>query len=153
MVAGSIFANASSTGANTVNSSPFRVSTRFTSGFSWPETAAVSVVSSGLFDAAVATGSVDMPSTEPAPSGTCSAYAAHPAPTRSAAGSISSMASSLGVASSDMAGASLSAAAPPELQPTSPSDAAAKIEKTARAVRVLRDVDRIGVLLRGCQPR
>ena len=58
MVAGSIFANASSTGAKTVNSSPFSVSTRSTSGFSWPETAAVSVVSSGLLDAATATGSV-----------------------------------------------------------------------------------------------
>ena len=53
MVAGSIFANASSIGAKTVNSSPLRVSTRLTSGLSWPETAAVRVVSSGLFDAAV----------------------------------------------------------------------------------------------------
>ena len=34
MVAGSIFANASSTGAKTVNSSPLSVSTRSTSGFS-----------------------------------------------------------------------------------------------------------------------
>ena len=73
IVAGSIFANASSTGANTVNSSPFSVSTRSTSGFSWPETAATRVVSSGLFEAATATGSVDMPTTEPAPSGTASA--------------------------------------------------------------------------------
>ena len=73
MVAGSILANASSTGAKTVNSSPFSVSTRLTSGFSWPETAAVSVVSIGLFEAATATGSVDMPTTEPGPSGTASA--------------------------------------------------------------------------------
>ena len=73
MVAGSILANASSTGAKTVNSSPLRVSTRLTSGLSWPDTAATRVVSSGLFDAATATGSVDMPVTEPGPSGTAAA--------------------------------------------------------------------------------
>ena len=52
-----------------------------------PETAWVSVFSIGLFDAAVATGSIDMPETEPGPLGTCPAYAAQLAPTRSAAGS------------------------------------------------------------------
>ena len=63
-------ANASSTGAKTVNSSPFSVSTRLTFGLSWPETAATRVLSSGLLLAAVATGSSAMPETEPAPSGT-----------------------------------------------------------------------------------
>src|SRR6478735_9005144 len=88
MVAGSIFAKASSTGANTVNSLPFRVSTRLTSGLSLPLTADTRVVRSGLLDAATATGSCDMPSTEPAPLGTASAYAWQPEPTRLAAGSI-----------------------------------------------------------------
>ena len=36
-------------------------------------TAAVSVVRRGLFEAATATGSADIPATEPAPWGTCSA--------------------------------------------------------------------------------
>src|SRR4051812_27275847 len=62
-VAASILANASSVGAITVNSPPLRVSTRFTPGLSLPETAAVSVVSIGLFEAAVATGSLAMPAT------------------------------------------------------------------------------------------
>ena len=87
MVAGSILANASSVGANTVNSLPFRVSTRFTLGLSWPDSAWVSVVSIGLLDAATVTGSCAMPVTEPGPVGTCSAYAAQPVPTRFAAGS------------------------------------------------------------------
>src|SRR4051794_34004307 len=85
-VAASILANASSVGAITVNSRPLSVSTRFTPGVSLPETAWVSVLSIGLFDAAVATGSIDMPETEPGPDGTCSAYAPQRAPTRSAAG-------------------------------------------------------------------
>lgn len=41
----------------------------------------------GLFDAATVTGSAAMPATEPGPSGTCSAYAAHPDPMRADAGS------------------------------------------------------------------
>src|SRR4051812_48120340 len=86
-VAASILANASSVGAITVNSPPLRVSTRFTPGLSLPETAAVSVVSIGLFEAAVATGSLAMPATEPGPSGTCLAYAAQLLPTRPEAGS------------------------------------------------------------------
>jgi hypothetical protein len=45
------------------------------------------VVNMGLFDAATATGSCDMPATEPGPLGTFCAYAAQPFPTRSAAGS------------------------------------------------------------------
>src|ERR1700712_334898 len=87
MVAASSFANASSVGAITVNSPPLRVSTRFTPGLSLPDTAAVSVVSIGLFDAAVAPGSLAMPATEPGPSGTCLAYAAQLLPTRPEAGS------------------------------------------------------------------
>ncbi len=67
MVAGSILANASSVGANTVNSPPLSVSTRFTFGFSWPDSAEVSVVSIGLFDAATVTGASAMPLTEPGP--------------------------------------------------------------------------------------
>ena len=39
----------------------------------WPETAAVNVVSNGLFDAATATGSCAIPVTEPGPVGTCAA--------------------------------------------------------------------------------
>src|SRR3954454_2780739 len=80
-------ANAESTGAKTVKSPPLSVSTRFTFGLSLPETAATSVVSSGLLEAAVATGSWAMPLTDPAPAGTFLAYAAQPGPTRSAAGS------------------------------------------------------------------
>ena len=73
MVAAGILAKASSTGANTVNWPPLSVSTRFTSLFNWPEIAAVRVFNSGLFDAAVATGSAAMPATEPAPDGTAAA--------------------------------------------------------------------------------
>ena len=51
----------------------FRVSTRSTSGFTPPETAEVSVVSNGLLEAAVATGSIAIASTEPGPSGLASA--------------------------------------------------------------------------------
>lgn len=40
------------------------------------------VFSIGLFDAATATGSCAIPSTEPAPVGTIAAYSAHPGPTR-----------------------------------------------------------------------
>jgi hypothetical protein len=36
-----------------------------------PDRAEVNVVSIGLFDAATATGSCDIPSTEPGPVGTC----------------------------------------------------------------------------------
>src|SRR4029079_964753 len=65
-----------------------------------------------------------------------------------AAGSIS-MASSVGSADSVMAGASLSAAVPPDmLQPERPSIARATTEQAARAARVLRVEDRIGSLLR-----
>src|SRR6185312_12570627 len=85
-----IAAKASSTGAKTVNSSLLSVSTRSTLGFSLPETALVSVLSIGLFEAATATGSCAMPLTEPAPSGTILAYASQPGPTRFAAGSMSS---------------------------------------------------------------
>ncbi|BBX94561.1 hypothetical protein MBOE_62100 [Mycolicibacterium boenickei] len=63
------------------------MSTRFTFGFSLPETAAVSVVSSGLCDAATVTGSWAIPMTDPGPDGTFSAYDAQPGPTRSDAGS------------------------------------------------------------------
>src|SRR5271168_1470509 len=87
-----IFANAASTGANTVNWPPSRVSTRFTPGFSRPDTAAVNVVSSGLFDAATATGSCAIPATDPGPLGTCEAYAAHPEPTRLVGGSAAAVA-------------------------------------------------------------
>ena len=73
IVAGSILANASSVGAKTVNSLPLSVSTRLTFGFSLPDSADVSVVSTGLFDAATVTGSCDIPATEPGPLGTCSA--------------------------------------------------------------------------------
>lgn len=65
----SIFLKASSTGAKTVNSLLLRVSTKFTLGLSLPETAAVSVVSSGLLLAATATGSADIPRTDPGPLG------------------------------------------------------------------------------------
>ena len=73
IVASSTCANASSTGANTVYSPLLSVSTRSTSGFTPPDTAAVRVVSSGLLEAAVATGSMAIPSTEPGPSGLASA--------------------------------------------------------------------------------
>ena len=73
IVAGSIFLNASSVGANTVNSPLLSVSTRLTSGFSWPDRAAVSVVSIGLLDAATATGSMAMPATEAGAGRDCSA--------------------------------------------------------------------------------
>ncbi len=135
MVAGSIFANASSTGANTVNSSPLRVSTRFTSGLSSPLTAETSVVSIGLLDAATATGSCDMPWIEPAPSGTCSAYASQPGPTRFAAGSMVSGADSdVSDVSGVVGSAGSSAESPPPMEhPAStstlanPSDSAAVI--------------------------
>ena len=87
MVAGAILANASSTGANTVNSPPLRVSTRFTSGLSLPDRADVRVVNIGLFEAATATGSCAMPMTEAGPVGFFAAYPAHPGPTSPAAGS------------------------------------------------------------------
>src|SRR6478752_10477482 len=86
-VAASILANAASVGANTVSPGLlFRVSTRFTFGLSLPDSAEVSVLSIGLLDAATATGSCAMPATDPGPLGTCSAYAAHPVPTRLAPG-------------------------------------------------------------------
>ena len=71
MVAASSLANASLVGANTVNCPPLRVSTRFTCGLSPPESAAASVVSTGLFAAAVATGTLASSPTEPGPVGTC----------------------------------------------------------------------------------
>jgi hypothetical protein len=67
IVAAGIFANAESTGANTVNSPPLSVETRSTFGFSLPDTEATSVFSSGLPEAAVATGAAAIPSIEPAP--------------------------------------------------------------------------------------
>ena len=70
IVAGGSLANASSTGANSVNWPPLSVSTKLTFGFNFPETAAVSVVSSGLFDAATATGSCAIAAIEPGPVGT-----------------------------------------------------------------------------------
>src|ERR1700709_102764 len=85
-VAESSLANASSVGAITVNWPPFSGSTSFTLGLSLPDTAAVSVVSSGLFEAAVATGSCAMPVTEPGPLGTFSACPLQPVPTRLAGG-------------------------------------------------------------------
>src|SRR6516164_11736909 len=106
-VAGGSLANASSTGANTVNWPPLRVSTRFTLGFSCPDTADVSVVSSGLFDAATATGSWAIPATEPGPVGTFCAYAAQPGPTRPLIGSAAA-----GPAVSGLA-AAINAAQPP----------------------------------------
>src|SRR6478609_4534002 len=87
IVAGSILANASSVGANTVNSPLFKVSIRLTFGLSLPDSAWVSVLSIGLLEAATVTGSCAIPATEPGPSGTCLAYAAQPEPTRLAAGS------------------------------------------------------------------
>src|SRR5215212_6193993 len=80
-VLASTLPKAESTGAKTVNSPPFSVSTRLTFGFSLPETAATRFFSSGLLDAATATGSFAMPSTEPAPLGTALAYSAQPGPT------------------------------------------------------------------------
>src|SRR5664279_264554 len=73
MVAASTLAKAESTGAKTVKSPLLRVLTRFTPGLTWPETALVRVVSSGLFEAAVATGSFAIPPTEPDPLGTWAA--------------------------------------------------------------------------------
>src|SRR5699024_6157211 len=87
MVASSTCSKASSIGAKTVYSPLLSVSTRSTSGFTSPETACTSVVSSGLLEAAVATGSCAMPSTEPGPSGLASAYSEQPAPTIIPAGS------------------------------------------------------------------
>src|SRR6476469_7188691 len=84
MVAGGILPKASSVGANTVNSPPLRVLTRLTLGLSWPDSAAVSVVSSGLFDAATVTGSAAIPMTEPGPTGTWRTWSPHPGPTGSA---------------------------------------------------------------------
>jgi hypothetical protein len=84
-------ANASSVGAKTVNSPPLSVSTRFTFGFSCPDSAWVSVLSIGLLEAATVTGSAAMPVTEPGPDGTCSAYAAQLVPTRLAAGSAAAL--------------------------------------------------------------
>src|SRR4051812_30704835 len=81
MVPAGSFLKASSTGAKTVKSPLFSVLTRSTDELTLPLTALTSVVRSGLFDAAVATGSWDMPSTEPAPDGTALAYSAQPAPT------------------------------------------------------------------------
>ena len=52
-----------------------------------PDSAEVKVVSIGLFDAAVATGSCAMPATEPGPVGFWAAYSEQPGPIRSAAGS------------------------------------------------------------------
>ena len=52
-----------------------------------PDNAEVSVVSIGLFDAAVATGSCAMPATDPGPVGFWAAYSEQPGPMRSAAGS------------------------------------------------------------------
>lgn len=73
-LAGSL-AKASSVGAKTVNWPPLSVSTKLTCWFSFPDTAAVNVVNIGLCAAAVATGSCAIPSTDPAPEGTCWAYA------------------------------------------------------------------------------
>lgn len=84
--AGSL-SNAALVGAKTVYSPPLRVSTRFTSGFSLPDRAEVRVLSIGLLEAAVATGSCAIPATDPGPVGFCAAYCAHPRPIRSAAGS------------------------------------------------------------------
>ena len=69
MVAASILANASSVGANTVNCPLFSVSTRLTFGFNLPDSADASVVSTGLLPAAVATGSMARPATDPGPEG------------------------------------------------------------------------------------
>jgi hypothetical protein len=52
-----------------------------------PDNAEVSVVSIGLLEAAVATGSCAMPATDPGPAGFCAAYSEQPGPIRSAAGS------------------------------------------------------------------
>src|ERR1700687_3083613 len=99
IVAGSIFAKASSVGAKTVNWPLLSVSIRFTLGLSLPDSADVSVFSIGLLDAATVTGSWAMPATEPGPLGTCSAYVAQPAPTRLAAGSALAV---VGAAEGDM---------------------------------------------------
>src|ERR1700677_1026676 len=87
MVAAGSLSNAAFVGANTVYWPLLRVSTRFTFGFSLPDNAEVRVVSIGLFDAAVATGSWAIPATDPGPLGCCAAEAEQPDPTRSAAGS------------------------------------------------------------------
>lgn len=73
IVAASIAAKASLTGAKTVYSPLLRVSTRSTSGFTPPDRADASVLSSGLLEAAVATGSMAMPSTDAGPLGLDSA--------------------------------------------------------------------------------
>ena len=74
MVAGSIFANASSVGANTVNSPLLSVSTRLTFGLSWPESACGQRGQHRVVRRRDRRpGSCAMPATEPGPSGTCSA--------------------------------------------------------------------------------
>ena len=65
MVAASILANASSVGANTVNSPPLSVSTRLTFGLSLPDSAEFSVVSTGLLAVAAVTNR--RPSRRPTP--------------------------------------------------------------------------------------
>jgi hypothetical protein len=52
-----------------------------------PDNAEVNVVSIGLLEAAVATGSCAMPATDPGPVGFFAAYSEQPGPIRSAAGS------------------------------------------------------------------
>ena len=94
-VAASILANAESTGAKIVYCAPSKVFAKLTAGFRDPETAAVSVFRSGLFDAATVTGEVDIPVTEPGPVGTSLAYAAHPVPTSIAAESLLGLAIAL----------------------------------------------------------
>src|SRR5271165_4249463 len=85
VLAGSL-SNAALVGANTVYWPLLRVSTRLTPGFSLPDSAAVNVDSNGLLDAAVATGSWDIPATDAGPVGCSAAYSAHPDPIRSDAG-------------------------------------------------------------------
>src|SRR6202453_376092 len=63
-VAAGNLANASLVGANTVYWPLLRVSTRLTFGFNLPDSAEVKVDSSGLLDAAVATGSCAIPDTD-----------------------------------------------------------------------------------------
>src|ERR1700756_1333654 len=87
IVAAGSLSNAAFVGAKTVYWPLLRVSTRFTFGFSLPDSAAVRVLSIGLFDAAVATGSCAIPATDPGLVGFCAAYCEHPGPIRSAAGS------------------------------------------------------------------
>ena len=66
-------ANASSVGANTVNSPPLSVSTRLTFGLSLPDSAEFSVVSTGLLAVAAVTEPAAIPATDPGPVGTFSA--------------------------------------------------------------------------------